>query len=411
MPVTRHTGPFVGIRVVELGRLIAVPYCGQLLADSGADVVKVEALTGDPARGNGMLPSGDSRQFLNKNRGKRSLAIDLAHPESGTAVRRLIEWADVILANFRPGAARRLGFDYETASQLNPSVVYASNTAFGLSGPHAGMAGVDIAVQAYSGLWQAASDGPLALRDPMIDYTAGLLMSFGVAAALYHRERTGRGQRLDTALLQASLLLQNNHLVGVESDEAWRADLSKWLQEAFAAGRTWAEVLEHRARVAGVGPLSPYYGFVRTADGYLALGGFGREARERIHSIVRGHGSSSSDEGAASIQAAFAARRTEDWLADFESAGIPAAPLRFPEQAAEDPQVQANGFMTTLAHPRLGSVEVLGPPLSMSDTPLAPQGAPPDLGAHSSSVLAELGVSEDEIRRLEAVGAIRTPER
>jgi len=394
-------GPFVGLRVVEFGRLIAVPYCGQLLADCGAEVVKVEPLTGDPARGNGVLPSGDSRQFLNKNRGKRSISVDLSNREVAPVIRRLVDTADVLLANFRPGVAERLGLDYPTVSSTNPAIIYASNSAFGSEGPRASDIGVDIVLQAYSGLWQASAGGPVPLRDPVIDYAAAMLMSFGVAAALYHRARTGKGQRLDTALLQASLLLQNNHLVRVESDRVWRSELSAWLGNAFAEGLTWKEVLERR----GFGSAQPYYGLLRTADGYLAVGGFGEAARAKIREIVESR--SPDPESVIHGSEALRGRSTEEWLEDFEAAGIPAAPLRFPEEIFDDPQVAANGFLTTIDHPRLGQVEVLGPPLSMNETPLIPGSLPPDLGSDTRDVLKELGISVQEIARLEQIGAVR----
>lgn len=417
LPRDAPYGPFAGLRVVEFGRFIAVPYCGQLLADAGADVVKVEPLSGDQSRSNGVLPGGTSRQFLNKNRGKRSCALDLSHPEMAGPLERLVGTADVVLANFRPGVAERLGLDYPSVSARNPRVIYAENTAFGPAGPLAGAVGVDMAVQAYSGLWHATPAGPQPVAEPIIDYMAAMLMAFGVSTALYHRQRTGRGQRLDTALLQAAMLLQNNHLVGVAADEAWRGELCQWLETAFSEGRSWEEIIDRRQAATGEASDNPYYGLIGTSDGYLAVGAGGADLRAKVRALIASVSSAPGDpgpavepDGADAVRACFASRPSATWLSDFARIGVPAAPLRFRERLFDDAQVEANGFLAHLAHPRLGEVVAVGPPLRMTETPLVAGAPPPALGAHTVDVLSEIGVPLAEVQALAARGAIGVAE-
>jgi len=406
-------GPFAGLRVVEFGRFIAVPYCGQLLADGGAEVIKVEPLGGDPSRGNGMLPTGDSRQFVNKNRGKRSVALDLSMPAVADVVAGLVADADVILANFRPGVAERLGVDHATVAAVNPRVIYAVNTAYGDEGPHGGEVGVDVAVQAYSGLCQMGSLGPTPQPEPLIDYTAAMLLAFGVATALYHRERTGIGQRLDVSLLQASLLLQNNHVADLGVADDWRRHLVAWLDEAFRTGTSWAEIVEHwhhAAQGAGGDQGSVYYGIVRAADGYLAIGGGGVDLRARIAAILAEDGVVGTRPGSAGheeqARAALARRPVAEWLARLGAQGVPAAPLRFREQMVDDEQAWANGYLVRLPHPRLGEITTVGPPLRLGSSPMRATTPPPDLGQDTRVVLEGLGLDEARIDALARAGAI-----
>ena len=269
-------GPYTGLKIVELGRFIAAPYCGQLLADGGADVIKVEPLVGDDARRNGTRFSlTEARQYLNKNRGKRSIALQLSDPRIVKVVQNLLHKADVTIVNFRPGQGEKLGLDYATVARTNPRIVYAQNTAFGTRGPLAGRAGMDILLQAYTGMAPLTDAGPRPLEDPFVDYTAALLMAWGIATALYNRERTGQGQKLDVSLLQAALVIQNNSIHHVDAVDGWRKGFVEHLKTAFAEGRTITEVLERRETLKpSISP--PYYGFFETKDGYVVIGAGGR---------------------------------------------------------------------------------------------------------------------------------------
>lgn len=279
-------GPFDGLRVLELGRFIAVPVCAQLLAEGGADVIKVEDLDGDQTRHNGPILPFEGRQFYNKNRGKRSLSVKLTEPEILRAVRKLAADSDIVLANLRPGLSEKLGLDYASISRDNPCVVYAENTAYRLDGPMSEMAGMDIVLQAYTGIAHMTERGPEQLANPIIDYTAALLMAFGVSSALYHRERTGRGQKLDTALIHAAMFMENNQLTHVDAIDGWRGEFVEYLKHAFAEGKTWAEILDHRQQLQPHRVMKASYGFFRTSDGVVAVACNARTLRLGILDVL-----------------------------------------------------------------------------------------------------------------------------
>src|SRR6266850_873631 len=212
--------PFAGLEVVEFGQFIAVPFCAQLLAEGGARVLKIEALEGDPVRQLAPLAPGETRHFLSRNRGKRSLPLDLRHPRAKDVIERLLARADVILTNFRPGLAEELGLDYASLAPRLPRLIVGSVSAFGRRGPDALLAGMDLVVQARTGLMASLGkieDGvPASGEAPVADYMCALSMAFGVAAALLRRERTGRGGEVSGALMMAALVAQNNSMVRVE---------------------------------------------------------------------------------------------------------------------------------------------------------------------------------------------------
>lgn len=406
-------GPFEQLRVVEFGRFIAAPYCGQLLADGGADVIKVEPLEGDETRRNGPIIPGEGRQFLNKNRGKRSLAVDLADDEVRAAVAALVNRADIVVANFRPGQAERHGLDYESVAKTNPRVIYAENTAYGRQGLMADAPGMDVVLAAYAGLLNFQPEGPSSLADPIVDYMAGMLLAWGVSTALYTRERTGIGQRLDVALLQAALLLQNNHINHVDVIDGWREEFVDYLKTAFADGASWGDVLERREELQPHAVVRVYYGYLRTGDGTIAVAAMPRPLRLKMMEVVgfddrwtREQGWLPADARAyaaelrEAVEARLSADTTENWRRKLAAAGIPCAPLQFPEQLLSDPQVLANGFLTRLEHETVGGVTVVAPPVAFSQTPLRVRGASPVLGKDTRSVLAEAGLTESAIDSL-----------
>ncbi len=212
--------PFSGIRVVEFGQFVAVPFCAQLLADGGATVIKIEAPEGDPTRALNPLGPGETRIFLSRNRGKHSLPLRLSDPAARPVLDALLAWADVILMNFRPGLEVKLGLDPASVLDRFPKLIIASVTAFGKAGPDASLAGMDIVVQARSGLMAANGrmiDGRPAPGDPVsADYMSAMSLAFGVSSALFRRERTGKGGIVDVSLMHAAMTLANNQLVRSE---------------------------------------------------------------------------------------------------------------------------------------------------------------------------------------------------
>lgn len=415
------TGPFAGLKVVEFGRFIAAPYCGQLLADGGADVVKVEALDGDETRRNGPIIPSEGRQFLNKNRGKRSLAVDLRDDEARAAVRRLAAQADIVVANFRPGQAEKLDLDYPSLSATNARLIYAENTAYGRLGPMANAPGMDIVLSGYSGLMNVTDAGPAPSPEPIIDYAAGLLLAWGVSTALYHRERTGRGQRLDVALLQAALVLQNNHVNHVDIIDSWRHEFVEYLKTAFAEGESWSDVLAKRNELQPQALARAYYGFLRAGDGVIAIAATARPLRLRMMEVVGFEDPWSRDptweppdakgyvaQLLATVESRLKTNTVAYWTAKFAEVGIPAGAMRLREEMPDDEQSWANGFLVRLDHELLGGVTVVAPPVKFSDSPLEIRAASPTLGAHSLAILMEAGLDAVTVEALVGRGVVAT---
>jgi crotonobetainyl-CoA:carnitine CoA-transferase CaiB-like acyl-CoA transferase len=420
-------GPFAGLRIVEVGRFIAVPFCGQLLADGGADVIKVEPLQGDESRINSPIAPGEGRQFLNKNRGKRSIACDLRDPMVVKALQDLIAGADVALLNLRPGQAAEMGIDWPQMQARNPRLIYADVSAFGLVGPDAGLPGMDHIVQPRSGLAAAllrVEDGvPASASLPLVDYFTALLLAWGVSTALLARANTGRGQLVRTSLLAGALVAQNNILTDIPSIDTWRPQFVEWLHEARVTGVSYEEQLDRRLRRRPTGAGGHVYArCFRTSDGFIALQAGTMSLQQRAAGVLgvedkrfQTPGWKPDDphawfeEQAARLQAAFFEDTTAGWLARLGAAGVPAAEVRFPEEMYEDPQVAANGLIVSLDHPSLGPVRVVGPPVELSETPFAAQ-RPPLLGEHTRAILRDAGLDDTAIEQLIGAGAVRAAE-
>jgi crotonobetainyl-CoA:carnitine CoA-transferase CaiB-like acyl-CoA transferase len=423
-------GPLTGIRVLEFSQIVAGPVAGLNLADLGADVIKVEPPAGDSHRFVGTIVPGESKMYQGNNRGKRSLVIDLQHPDGLALIHRLIPRVDVVISNFRLGVPDRLGIDYRSLTKLRPDLIYAQITGFGESGPGAQWAGSDLVAQAHSGLMvmdgKLDADGiPQRMEIPIADYTAGLAIAMAVCAALLHRERTGEGQYLTASLLRAGLHLQNRYVMREPVNDATLRDpCLADLQAARARGAGFDELLairEQRGRLAS--PFTLYYRVYQARDGAIALGALTPQNRNAIRRVLGIETEERSDTSGfdasdpANIEATqrwrewiegqLATKRVDEWMALFEAARVPVARVNFPEEMSDDPQANADGMFLELQHTITGWQKVVGPVVTMSATPTGSTLPAPTLGEHTNAILRELGVGDDELQHLAQEGIIR----
>lgn len=418
-------GPLAGVRVLEFSEIIAAPFCGMLLADMGADVIKVEPPGGEPWRGAQPLGLRESRWFISLNRGKRGVTLDLRQPEGREIAWKLADRADVVIVNYRPDVSEKLGIDEPTLRARNPRLIYCDNTAFGRRGPWSHRPGYDIIAQAVTGLMtlegKSQNGVPQVNALPAADYSTGLAMAWGICAALYVRERTGAGQRIDTTLLGSALAVQTSRFLSVEAtDSEPRAKALAQLGQLRAQGAPYEAQLEV---IRNVRPVigNIYYRCYQTADGFIAVGALSTPLRRKVLDVLgmedRRLGQPPPDPsdpeevryGEALVRQAEAIvreRTTAEWLERFDRAGVPAGPVMFTEELLEDPQVLANDLVACVEHPLLGPVRMVGAPIQMTETPLRVRGCSPLLGQHNEEVLAELGYSPEEIEALRARGVI-----
>ncbi|MBI4390818.1 MAG: CoA transferase [candidate division NC10 bacterium] len=394
-------GPLEGLKVLDLTRILAGPFCTMVLGDMGADVVKVENPDGgdDTRRWGPPFLEGESAYFLSVNRSKRSLTVNLRVPQGKALLRDLLARADVLIENFRPGAMERLGFGYEAAAAANPRLIYCSISGFGQTGPEASRPGYDLIVQGESGVMSLTGfpDGPpCKVGLSIADLIAGMYAVQGIALALYARERTGRGQRVDVALLD-----------GMISFLTYQAGIF------FTTGKS-------PARMGNLHPTIMPYETFEAADGHLnvAVGNnslFQQFCRVLGRSDLAADRRFGTDAGRVEHRAALRptleeilrGRSVAAWLEAFGAAGIPCGAIKGVAEVFASPQVLAREMVRTLVHPKVGPVQVTGNPLKLSETPGAVEQPPPLLGEHTDQVLAEwLGLDGETCMALRRDGVI-----
>jgi crotonobetainyl-CoA:carnitine CoA-transferase CaiB-like acyl-CoA transferase len=389
-----------GIKVVELAQIMAGPTCGLMLADLGADVIKIEKLPGgdDTRAYQEPLVNSEPAAFMILNRNKRSLAVDLKTPGGLEVVRRLVAGADVLIENYRKDTLDRLGLGYDAVSRLNPRLVYCAISGYGRTGPYADKGGFDLIAQGFAGIMSITGEpgGPPAKSGTSIaDINAGILAALGIVSALLARATTGRGQLVETSLMEAAV-----------QQTYWQAAV--FFATGINAGPTGsAHILT-----------APYQAFA-TADGWINVGGANHANWERITRVIgrpelttdprfqtNGARMRHRDELVALIAEPLRTRTSAEWIRAFEAEGVPVGPVNRIGDMLADPQVAAREMVIEVDHPRAGRTRALGMPIKFSDAGADLTRPAPLLGQHSRELLDELGYSAAEIDALQRAGAV-----
>ena len=396
-----NKGPLAGIRVLDLTRVLAGPYCTMFLGDLGAEVVKVEQPgVGDDTRGWGPpFAGGESAYFLCTNRNKKSLTVDLKSADGIVLIKQLAAQADILIENFRPGAMDRLGLGDKELLEANPKLVYASLSGFGADGPMADISGYDLIVQAWGGLMSITGtneSGPLKVGVAIIDLVAGLMLGKAIVAALYAREKIGVGQKIDTSLLEAEVATLinagSNYLIAGTVPGLW--------------GNAHPTIV-------------PYQSF-QTADSFLVLGAASESIWKRLCPALKraeladdARFAKNADrvenrqELIAILSAIFKRQTTEHWVAALNQANVPCAPVQTIDQVFAAPQVLHRNMLVEVDHPTAGKVRMAGIPVKFSATPPSVRLPPPLLGEHNDDVLSSwLGMKSEAINQLKKKSVI-----
>ena len=409
MPTPPSTGPLTGIRIVDLTRILAGPYCTMVLADLGADVVKVEPPTGDQSRGSGPFvppregvtpadPRGYGTYFMSVNRGKRSIVVDLKQAAGHELLLDLVANADVLIENFRPGVMDGLGLGYDVIKARNPQIIMVSISGFGQTGPYARRAALDVIVQAMGGILSITGEpggGPVRPGVSQGDITAALFSTIAVLAAVIERQRSGEGQHVDMSMLDCQAAILENPLM-----------------RYFAVG-------EMPQRIGTRHPVSTPVQAIETKDGYVAIAASGAEhwgvfcreigrpeLAEDPRFTTSWNRTQHYDELIPVLEEAMRAKTTAEWVEALGSQGLPVGPVQDIAQVAADPQLAARNMFVELEHPGIGPVTFTNTPIKMSRTQGGPKGVQPDRGEHTDEILSELGLSSERIVEMRASGAV-----
>ena len=394
-------GPLAGLKVIDLTHVMAGPTCTLMLADMGAEVIKVEKIPGGDDTRRAVPPTiGDeAAAFMMMNRNKRGVALDLKTAGGRRVLARLLAGADVVVENYRPGTMAKLGFDYEQLRRENPGLIYCALSGFGRTGPYGHRGGFDLVAQAMSGIMSITGEAPgrppVKCGAPLTDITCGILAAMGILAAYAHRLKTGRGQMVETSLFEAGIV-----------QTYWQSAIA--LATGVAPGP-----------MGSAHPLNAPYQAFETEDGWIVIGGSNQrnwlrtlEALEAQHLAEDTHFVENSDRMAhleeleEALAPYFRRRTSADWLARLEALGVPAGPVYDVLEMQADPQVQARQMVVEVEHATLGPVRTLGLPVKFSATPGAVLTGAPVYGQHTREVLRAHGFSDAEIEALAADAAV-----
>jgi len=397
MPAAKRKGPLARFTVIDLTRARSGPTCARQLADWGADVIKIEE-PGSPDGDGGAFDKRHGPDFQNLQRNRRSVTVNLKSPEGIAVFKRLVEKADVVVENYRPRVKHKLGIDYETLRKINPRLVYGSISGFGEEGPYSNRPGLDQVVQGMSGLMSITGlpgQGPVRAGIAIGDTSAGLYCTIGILMALLEREQTGKGQWVQTSLLQALIAMTD-----------------------FQAAR-WLVGHEVPGQAGNNHPTGIPTGMFKTADGYINIAASAANLYARLCKVL-GAPELLSDPAYAdyrlrsqnrdalhdALGVYFTKRTSEEWITALNEAGVPCGPVYTMDQVFADPQVKHLGMARPVTHYALGPIEVVNQGVRMSDTPFEVAWAAPDQGAHTDEVLGEFGYGVSEISDLRAKGII-----
>jgi crotonobetainyl-CoA:carnitine CoA-transferase CaiB-like acyl-CoA transferase len=393
-------GALAGMRVLELAQIMAGPTCGMLLADMGADVIKVEKLPGgDDARGyREPRINGVSAPFLILNRNKRGIALNLKHARGREVLLRMVKDADVLTENYRRGTLEKMGLGYDVLSKHNPGLIYAAVSGYGRDGPYADKGGFDLIAQGFAGLMSITGEpggAPAKNGNSVADINAGILAAVGILAAYAHKLKTGEGQVVDTSLMEAAL-----------QQTYWHAAIF------FATGNSPGPTGSAHLLTA------PYQAF-HASDGWINIGGANQANWERIADVL-GHPEWREDPRFATnsarmqhldvladlINAVLGTRTRDEWMAVFDAAGVPAGPVHSIGEALTHPQTVARGMVVELVHPTAGATKALGCPIHFSVTPTSVTRPAPLLGEHTRDLLHDYGYDDTDIDSLVSEGVV-----
>ena len=399
------------LKILDLSRVLAGPWCTQNLADLGADVIKVERPeSGDDTRhwGPPFLKDAQGQEtseaayYLAINRNKRSITLDISHPEGQAIIRELVKNCDVVIENYKVGQLKKYGLDYESLKAIKPDLIYCSITGFGQTGPYAHRAGYDFIVQGMGGFMSVTGEredlpggGPQKAGVAIADIFTGMYATSAILAALIHRDQTGEGQAIDLALLDVQVAtmanVASNYLISGVAPKSWgNASPNIVPYQTFKASDGWI--------IVATGNDNQFRHFVE-AGGQACLADDPRFASnpERVtHREVL----------VPLLQSMVAQKTKQEWISLLEAAGVPCGPINNFQEVFENEQVQARGLKMTLAHPLAGSVPLVRSPIRLSKTPVVEKSAPPLLGQHTREILHDLGMDEASIERLEQQGIV-----